>query len=39
MSVPAQSKGTVFLLHSKEEKPFTGAEDLGQDGGKRKLPK
>ena len=30
MSVPAQIKGTVFLLRSKEEKLLTGAEVLGQ---------
>lgn len=32
MSVPAQSKGTVVLVHSKVEKLLTGAEDFGQGG-------
>lgn len=31
-SVPAQNKGIIFFLHIKQEKLFTGAEDLGSAG-------
>lgn len=32
MSVPVQSKGTVFLLHNQEKRLLTGDEDLGWGG-------
>lgn len=32
MSVPAQHKGTVLLLHNQEEKLLTVAEVLGWGG-------